>query len=389
MRAALLTTAQAAERLGVKASTVYAYVSRGLLTPVKEAGRRGSRFSPVEIESLRHDRPTTQGLVVESSITLIEDGRFAYRGHDALDLAARLPFERVAAVIWADSLLPTPWGRDDDAVRTARAALAALPGDAGLLHRIQMMVLALGASDPLDAAVRPESVVASGRRLISTVVQALAEDAEPTTAATPQTVASALALALGRTGSEPCLDEALGLIADHGLAASTTAVRLAAGFGASPAQCVLAGLAALSGPLHGGASGATQRLLLAALDTSLDVALRDALSTGTIPGFGQSLYPGGDPRFEALRDALSRSAARGDVVDLLDGLRSLGRSRGWGHPNVDMGLGAVAVGHGLRTGAGEAIFAIGRMAGWIAHAGEALGTDRIRPRARYVGVRPG
>ncbi|VAW09187.1 hypothetical protein MNBD_ACTINO02-2367, partial [hydrothermal vent metagenome] len=146
----LLTTTEAAQSLGVKPSTVYAYVSRGLLSPIRRPGERASQFLAHEVESLRRGspRPTTQGLVIDSAISLVEDGRYWYRGHDAVELASTGSFEDVADVLW-DQQVPGGWDLDEGAVLTATLAWAGLPPNATMLQRIQAIVLSLAATDPL------------------------------------------------------------------------------------------------------------------------------------------------------------------------------------------------------------------------------------------------
>jgi len=393
----LLTTIEVAEALGVKPATVYSYVSRGLLSPVKQPGRRQSRFSPDEVESLKtgRHRATTHGLVIESAITLIENGRYWYRGHDAIDLAASLPFESVADVLWTGRPMPARWSRDEETILATGAGLAALPPTASILQRIQAMVLTLSVTDTLSTSVGPSALATTGRAMLTTVVHSLADAtgfgtmAADGRRATRPTIASALAMALGNRGAEPAIDQALGLLADHGLAPSTTAVRVAAGFGAGIHQATLAGLATLSGQLHGGACSAAQTMLTDAAGTTVELAVERAMRNGTVPGVGQTLYPDGDPRYRAIVETLRRRMENSSTINALDDIEDLCNKRGWGHTNIDMGLGALCAAYELHPGSGEAIFAIGRMAGWIAHASEALTADRIRPRARYTGTQPG
>ncbi len=403
----LLTTTEVAQNLGVKPSTVYAYVSRGLLSPIKRPGERASQFLAHEVESLRrgNPRPTTQGLVIDSAISLVEDGRYWYRGRDAADLASSLCFEDVADILWSEQQSGR-WDIDEGAVLTATLAWAGLPPKATMLQRIQAIVLSLAATDPLASTSSAGAIVSTGRGILATVAHSLGGAASPPDSGvqegdirpnrTPESqevdaapaIAAALAGGLGNHDATPAVDQALGLLADHGLAPSTMAVRVAAGFGASIYQSILAGLATLSGSLHGGASGATERLFRTALETSPARALEETLRVGTVPGIGQPLYPGGDPRYVAIVATLRERVGDSRIIGVLDEFERTCSDRGWGHPNVDMGLGALAAAYGFAPGAGEVIFAVGRMAGWIAHATEAITAERIRPRARYVGPEP-
>src|SRR5579885_2282826 len=88
-----LTAAEAAARLGVKKSTLYAYVSRGLLASTRRAEGRGSLFDAAEVEALAQrtrggGRAKGLEVVVATGLTLIEDDRLFYRGRDATELAA-------------------------------------------------------------------------------------------------------------------------------------------------------------------------------------------------------------------------------------------------------------------------------------------------------------
>jgi len=105
-----IDAAEAAERLGVKPATLYAYVSRGVLTRRREQGGR-SRFDIAEVEQLaRRGRPrravSPSELVIESQLTELLDGRPFYRGLDALELAATAPFEEVAEWLWTGEKPP-------------------------------------------------------------------------------------------------------------------------------------------------------------------------------------------------------------------------------------------------------------------------------------------
>ncbi|NUO98741.1 MAG: helix-turn-helix domain-containing protein, partial [Nonomuraea sp.] len=98
-----IDAATAAERLGVKPATLYAYVSRGVLQRRHGDDGRRSLFSADEIERLaRRGRPRSQPpeLVIESAITALGTDRPYYRGLDALTLATTSDFESVATLLW-------------------------------------------------------------------------------------------------------------------------------------------------------------------------------------------------------------------------------------------------------------------------------------------------
>jgi len=186
------------------------------------------------------------------------------------------------------------------------------------------------------------------------------------------------------------LRRTLVLCADHELNASSFAARVVASTGANLHACVGAGLAALSGPLHG---GMTQQIAAhwqewhsdPALAASLQ-ALLQSTQAGQTPsfcaGFGHPLYPTGDPRSIGLLARLPPNAARAHLVQRV--LTATGL-----HPSLDYSLVAVEHALALSPGAAFALFPLGRTAGWIAHALEQKASGHLlRPRAQYTGPPP-
>jgi citrate synthase len=248
-------------------------------------------------------------------------------------------------------------------------------------------------ADPLRDDRRPEAVGLTGRALIAALVESLPAvgDAEPPSA--PAAVAERLWSRLSPVPARPplvrLLDTALVLLADHELAASTLAARVAASTWADPYLVVQAGLAALGGPLHGGASGAARRLVrevatgAAGPAEAIGNRLRDQQR---IPGFGHRVYRARDPRAEVLLRSL---AAAGHPLRAEQELLATMRERGLPFPNVDFALAALAERHDMVDEAGEVIFAVARTAGWLAHAAEEYRHSlRFRPRATYTGPAP-
>ena len=157
-------------------------------------------------------------------------------------------------------------------------------------------------------------------------------------------------------------------------------MRVAASTGASLSACLLAGLATLSGPLHGGAARALQALLDAARQRGANGAVREWLARGEpLPAFGHPLYPQGDPRAAALMHHYKLSGRFAELREAAEDLTG-------DPPNVDFALAALADAFALPREAPFVIFALSRSVGWIAHALEQTATGQlIRPRARYVG----
>ncbi|MFI6732757.1 citrate synthase [Nonomuraea sp. NPDC050451] len=426
-----IDAATASERLGVKPATLYAYVSRGVLQRRHSEDGRRSLFSAEEIERLaRRGRPRSQPpeLVIESAITALGVDRPHYRGIDALGLALTSDFETVAAWLWtADPSLwhpsppppsttpphppatsadprpsaapahqrdpqppatPEPWRCEDDALRAAVTAQRGLPDDLLPLDRLQVITTVLGASDSLRYQLDPVSVAATGRRMIAGLVDALPQLSEPQGDSIAERLWSRLCPRPATPGLLNAVQAALVLLADHELAASTLAARVAASAKADPYAVVLTGLGVLGGPLHGGASYGAERLLAEVAEPRQAArAIAERVRRGErIPGFGHSVYKNGDARGALLLDLVKEAAPGHDRITAGVAVLEEMRRRRLPERNVDFALATLTAVSGMVSGAGEAIFAVARVAGWLAHAMEEY--DRgalLRLRASYTG----
>ena len=397
-----VSASDAARRLGVKPATLYAYVSRGTLSRARSADGRTSLFDAEEIEKLaRRGRPRRPvgaiDFTVESRITQIGQDGLRYRGHDVLGLAGTRSFEDVAELLWTGTLPAAgtaAWQAPPAALEVGRAAQAVLPGGILPLERMQVIVPAMAVTDPLRLRLDPPAVSAAARSIIAGLVGCLpgqaADGAIPDDGDAP--VAERLwARLCGRRPSRAMLrvlSAALVLLADHELAVSTLAARTTASARADPYAVVSAGLGAVSGTLHGGASLAVETLLAAVSDPAgAPRAVGDVLRRGErIPGFGHSVYRGQDPRGRLLLDLVRRAAPNARKVAVADAIIAEVRRRSLPEPNIDLALGTFTSAAGMNRGAGEAIFAVARTAGWTAHAMEAYEAGTLlRPRAAYTG----
>ncbi|GAA4536788.1 citrate synthase [Amycolatopsis samaneae] len=383
-----LSTDEVARMLDVKPETVYAYVSRGLLTSVRGKGRRGSVFARDEVEGLarRGARARRQSGAVErvgTALTLIEDDELYYRGRVVTELAVTRSAEEIARLLWAMEDGPE-LSAPPALLDRARSALTALPEPARLTDRLRVIVAVLGAADPLRFDLSPAAVVRAGGTLLGALVDALP----------PGQVEGTLAERMwpkltGEPGGPALLNSALVLLADHDLAVSTVAARVAASARANPYAVVSAGLGAMDGPYHGAASTLAHRFLTDALADPVG-ALSERLRTGQgVPGFGHRLYRRRDPRADLLFQLLADHNAAGPVL-AVTGRIGAELAPGGLFPNVDLALAALAHAFGMRADAGEAIFAVARTIGWIAHALEEYREPglRFRPTGVYTGERP-
>ena len=401
--------AEAAERLGIKQASLYAYVSRGVLSRRRDTDGRASMFDADEVAELaRRGRPRRgvgpAELVIETELTEITSDTQRYRGHDATDLALRSSFENVAMLLWTGSLPEAPpgppvaagWQATAEALAAGRAAQAALPAGTLPLERLQVIVPALAATDQFRLHLDRPAVVAAGKSLIAGMTGALpggrAEAGPVLGAGQAETMAARLAAKLCTEpvpeGLIQVLNAALVLVADHELAASTLAARVAASVRADPYAVVATGLGAMGGALHGGAElGAELMLGSAGSPADAPRVVGDLLRRGErLPGFGHFVYTDGDPRANLLLRLVADYAPGSAVLAVASAVTAEARRRALPEPNVEFALAVLAGAAGMIRGAGEAIFAIGRTAGWLAHALEEYERNiPIRPRGVYIG----
>jgi citrate synthase len=393
-----LTALEAAAELGISLATLYAYASRGMLRSEAVPGDpRARRYPQKDVERLKEkkelrkepERAVPKALdwgtpVLESAITLIQDGRLYYRGRNAVDLARTASVEEVAALIWTGDL--------KEAERLFREEPPALPGLAADLTPVERCQVVLPLAGALDLAawdLRPAAAAATGARILKLLAR--------TAAGLPSSEGSGIAATLqegwapGRPDTAGPIGSALILAADHELNVSAFTARCVASAGATPYDVVAAGLAALKGIRHGGHTERVEALFREAGSSSgARRAIADRLRRGEqIPGFGQPLYPEGDPRGMALLALAAEVAPGSPAVKLATAVTEAGRELLREHPTIDLGLVALARALDLPERTPLALFALGRTLGWIGHALEEYASNRlIRPRAAYVGEMP-
>jgi citrate synthase len=379
----MLPSEEAARRLGIKVSTLYAYVSRGLLASHPEPGGRRSLFDLADIERLakrqRGGRKVEGRLAtITTGVTQLRtDGPF-YRGRAATDLAAAMSFEEVAALLW----------ETEDGGDWSSPAL----GDCPLVEtsdRMRWALVTCAALDPLRSDLRPDAVVRAARRVIAALTASVASIGSDSVEAGDGAVPIALRLARRLAGegaslSAAAVDTALVLMADHELATSTVAVRLAASTRADLYDALLAGLATMAGPLHGGASQRAFELLVTVERDGVARALNDVLRWHNhLPGFGHMIYRERDPRFDALW-ALAAPLLSDERQALFRQVLEVAAAHHVPVPNCDLALAALSWGTGMPPDAGRTIFTLARIAGWTAHYQEELLENPLRFRARAV-----
>jgi citrate synthase len=266
---------------------------------------------------------------------------------------------------------------------------AAQPPRRGLpfIGRAQSLLAAAAARDPLAMDLRAPGVARTGLQILRLLTAAaVGRDA----GVTAVHVALARAWTVGARGAG-LLRATLVLCADHELNVSSFTARCVASAGSHPYAVVIAALAALEGPRHGGASARAESMLASIRKAGqVRAAVEARLRRGeSVDGFGHPLYPNGDPRARALLGWLGEAYGRSAEYRFVAEVARVAAGTAGEQPNVDFALAAVARVLGLPPGAPLMLFAIGRSVGWIGHALEQYATGAlIRPRARYVGVVP-
>lgn len=396
-----LTADEAARALGIKRETLYSYVSRGLLPRFHGRGR-GSQFAREDVERLAQGASqvataSTRGVGIRSAISTVVDGRPYYRGRDVTALAGRLGFEEIAHVLWtgAPAWDGAPWRSGEGVARLRVAAESALPVAPTPLERLRLVIPLAAICDRRAHGLGDLEVIATGPRIIATMVEALPVVGAQGECEDP-TIAARLWPRLSPLQPTPYrlrfLDMLLGLEADHELAPTTMAARTAAAAGADPYSVVSAGLGVGAGSVHGGSLMIIEDALRqqSAPGGQLEALRSHARHYRGVPGFGHHLYADGDPRAAMLLEGLGELApGSARPAHVTRAVREF-MSRGLPAPNADFGLAATAYVAEMVQGASEAMFVIARCAGWIAHALEAYGdtTSQRRYRATYTGPFP-
>ncbi|HJQ31465.1 MAG TPA: citrate synthase [Pyrinomonadaceae bacterium] len=355
-----------------------------------------------------------EGVVAaESSIGDVDgiNGVLIYQGLNIHDLAEHSTFEETVYLLWHGRL---PKRAELDALRRDLASNRKIPAEV-----LELMRSFPKDSEPMDALRTAVSALAfydAGARDLSR--EGALRTATRLTAQFPVVVATFERLRKGQEPVEPradlniatnflymlkgelpserdarIFDVCLILHADHELNASTFTARVIAGTLADMYGAVTGAIAALSGPLHGGANTNVMKMLLEIGEPSrAEDWLKDALAKKKkIMGFGHRVYKTEDPRSVWLR-RFSREMAeeRGETrwIEILERLREMMfREKGL-YPNVDYYSGSAYYLMGVPLDLFTPIFAVSRISGWTGHILEQYANNRlIRPRADYIGPR--
>ncbi len=403
-----LSAKEAAKMLDISLSTLYAYVSRGLIRSEQAAeGKRQRRYYAEDIEKLlaRKDgrrNPETLAKdalhwgapVMDSAITLIDSGKVYYRGRDVEKLARDNTVEEVAALIWLDDMSQAKELFNLDVQVSAQqyeTMLLHMEIDGAELTPIQELLTFLPSASADDISgydLRSEAVAQTGARIMRLMASIASGDV-------PENVTIPEMLQQGWCPKDKraitVLNAALIVTADHELNASSFSSRVVASAGATPYAAVIAGLAALQGVKHGGYTERVEALFEeASSPEKIQDVMRARLRRGDIiPGFGHKLYADADPRARVLYQILAEQYGDSSEFTFVKQAIDIANDLIGEFPTIDTILVAVSRVLKLPKGSALALFALGRTIGWIGHSIEQYETNRlIRPRARYTGTHP-
>jgi citrate synthase len=365
-------------------------------------------------------------IAARSAICAIDGGagRLFYRGYEIGDLAGAVPFEDVTALLWWGELPSAKQSADFRArLQEARGLPAAvadllhtLPRDCHPLDALRTGVSLAAALDPDARASDPDANLRKSFRVMNRVPEIVAAwqrirtGREPVAGDTRASHAAYfMSLLEGRAPAPDVarvLDIVLTLHADHEFNASTFAARVAVATLADLHAAVVAAIATLKGPRHGGANEDVLVMLReigdpARAESFVEERLggRAGLSKAErgdprarVPGFGHRVYRVDDARARVLRGmakSMAEATGKGRLFEVAERVYDTMRARTSLPVNVDFFSAVVYDALDIPPDFCTSIFAVGRVAGWTAHIMEQYADNRlIRPRADYVGVPP-
>lgn len=399
-----LSGTQAAEFLGVKPATLYAYASRGLIESIQAESGRERSYRLADLIKLRQASrgfkntrdltpPTWNGPVIKSAITELRNDGHRYRGQSAIELARQnCRFEQVAELLWGTDANLEDW-RLAVPIPLPKYLKKLAADEVDYIDLLKALFASVEILDPVTRKLQSDELYTTARRLIVTMalMPAINESTRSYMADCQFPIAQTLLASLHASQSREksaVVNAALVLCADHELNASALAARIAASCDASLYSTLLSALGTFSGSLHGLASRRTENIISNSMKfKSTSAWLKDYLRHNeNIPGFGTTLYEHGDRRAEYLLNAAHSVANKDPSLKRLFEIVDCVEDKIGTKPNLDIGLTAITYALTLPPGSGSTIFAVSRTAGWIAHAIEQRSYGGvIRPRAKYIG----
>lgn len=391
-----LLAAEVMAILGINRATLYAYVSRGLIRSERHPQQRCNQYRAADIMQLKqrqewrhHPQKITEKALywgeplLDTAISLVQDGQLYYRGQDVTRLAQERTFEEVISWLWMGN-----WELAWPSLPPLAVSIWQRLNNSSLdIYEQMQALLPWLAHDDLRAYDhRPPQVIQTGVKILHGLGALLLHQ--------PNWHGS-LAANLQRYWvphqllAQKWFNQALILCADHELNISTFTARCVASAGATPYAVIQAALAAFQGSRHG---GHTLRLeaLLADCQTpeQVQAVLKARLQRGeSLPTLSHPFYPQGDPRGKTLLTTLHTDLPQAPELAIAHALLQSDIGQQTPVPTLDLALVILCRMLKLPPGSALLLFTLGRCVGWIAHAIEQYSENRlIRPRARYVGA---
>ena len=402
--------------LGVRRQTLYAYVSRGWIHSIAQKGlkdklylrddlvRVGSRslarsgHGAVAASAMNWGEP-----ILETSITEITLQGPRYRGQLAADLVRNAtPFESVAEMLWSGDLpeqVPRwPVSKPSAALLKLTRTMGALKARDNVLESFALVVLLLGLGrGPVAERLSAGQTLPAAREIIQTLVACCGfagTEGRYRPMLKGQSVIDGLMHALGLPADEENFDAlraVLILLADHELPPGTLCARVVASAGGTLQSCIASALCATSGIDVGRMYEHVQDFLGKAKSSAVLVSRARRLHAQghTVPGFDHPLYPKGDPRAIQLLDMARRRSRQ--TPELRAVLRFIDQMQAESSifPRQELAVVVLTRAMGLPAQVPAALFALARVAGWVAHVQEQRTSGTLlRPRAKFVAPPP-
>ncbi|MES2534238.1 MAG: citrate synthase [Pseudomonadota bacterium] len=407
-----LTAEDVIGMLDIRLQTLYAYVSRGLIRSVEQAGQKKRLYLRDDVEKVQarslaragHGPVAASAMnlgepIIPTSITEISPQGPRYRGHLAVNLMQEgARFEQVAELLWTglwhDEPVRWPVVPQVPELRKLAASISAPQTADQLLETFALFVLRLGMTRGTIAdRVRIGNTLDAARGIIQTLTGCFGyiSARQSFQAMLPgQSIVDGLVRSLGVKDTKEnraAFEAILMLLADHELSPATFAARVAASCGSALHSCIVSAICAGSG-VHVGrlydrvetffARASTKAVLLRRAERFLDAG-------NAVPGFGHPLYPHGDPRSQALLDIARRRKGASRQVDAIFGFIDEAQAKYGLHPRHELAVTTLAISMGLPQHSAGGLFTLARTAGWVAHVHEQrLSGTLLRPRAKFI-----
>lgn len=398
-----LTAKDAANYLGIKVETLYAYVSRGLLTSQDQNKTRQKLYRKTDLDRLqqssRTSRKTLQKLsspiswgapTFDTAVTKIIETTPHYRGNSLEKLLSyNLNFENICELLWSGTLELSPIHWESGKTKSLIHSLPtnSYPDFHHYAVKLTMFFIhefALTTKSP-NSGTNDYHLAKHLLHYISQQISHLRSQ-KPNTKQPTKTIAEALTVSLGTTANrESIINQLLIICADYGLSSTTFVARIAASTGADLFSCLTAATGALYEPQRGATFAKIETLTQQFQDEKSvqKLAKLNHDSTGDIPGFYAEGI--GDKRAQLILQ-LAATLPKSKSTNLIDHYLQIGQENFSQVPQVELALVRICEGLKLPKGSASAIFLISRISGWCAHVFEQRQSGfSFAPSQRYFG----